>query len=405
MILLVFRSYITNRRPGLHRLKRRVERAAAMPRHLNTTLVSPHPTLRSRPHFFNLDLHIGVISDLKDLLCELGVAVTDWTLSDQSNIIGRIRTPVIGVNELSFPRLLDSDIYLFHKVYDRYLSKFDGFICTHTPAMVRLFLKYDKPVICVISTRYEHPYTDRADDWEQLNSELQRAHSSGQLILIANNRGDADYLTYYTGLEPRFIPSICKYTGAPRTNASDDLVLASRSSRETNLLATNAKGFLRPRATVFAHGTKWSDLHAVRGWVHVPYNISQMSIFEQYYAGVPIYVPDDNSLIRLWSEFGDGALSQVSYYSIKGLATAGLAVGDPNRVHAEETMRWWLARADFAAGGDLSLIRRFSGVEQLRYIVGSEDPEEISQEMHDHNRRRLTRVLEQWTDVVEQVLR
>jgi hypothetical protein len=38
------------------------------------------------------------------------------------------------------------------------LSKYDGFIVTHTPVFARLFERFEKPVILVNSCRYDQPF-------------------------------------------------------------------------------------------------------------------------------------------------------------------------------------------------------------------------------------------------------
>ena len=72
----------------------------------------------------------------------------------------------------------------FYERYQHELSVYDGFIVTHTPCFAMLYERWNKPVICVASTRYEHPFSDRKEEWEDLNRYLAEKIDDGLLISL-----------------------------------------------------------------------------------------------------------------------------------------------------------------------------------------------------------------------------
>ena len=380
-----------------------------MPAHLARVHLARHPNQpdkhkpRKRLQLFNLDLHIAVISDIKDLFAELDVGITDWTLSAHADIVRRRREPVRVVNEQTW-RFMGPDMVLeFDRRYGRYLAKFDGFICTHTPSFIPLFTRYDKPIIGVASTRYEQPFTSDQERWSWLNTELRTASASGQLAMVANNRGDRDYLKFFTGLDSALIPSMCRYTRAPFTGRIPGFAIASKALEIDAMLERATGGAAQARSRLFTGRPTWAQMHDVQGWVHVPYNISQMALFEQYYAGVPIYMPDTRFLMRLCDEYPSAVLSELSFFQIRDLDQSHLAATDPNKTDDRDVVRWWVDRSDFAKDGELSEIVQFGSLEELSDLLNTSDAWAISDRYREHNRTREQRVLSQWRSLLETV--
>ena len=172
--------------------------------------------------FFNLDLHIGVISDIKQHLHTLGHEVTDWTLSAHAWVLGRERDTVDVVTEQTWRHIDQSMCDAFYERYKDEFQHFDGFIVTHTPCFAPLFEKWGKPIIVVASTRYEHPFTATPERWEDFNAWLVRANERGQIIPLSNNKYDGAYAEHFTGFPWPTISSYCGYTGmeySPERNA------------------------------------------------------------------------------------------------------------------------------------------------------------------------------------------
>ncbi len=387
-------------------LTRLADRALRMPRHLASVHRGPHPAAPEnrraghRLQLFNLDLHIGVISDLKDLFNDLGVGITDWTLSGHADVIGRHIEPVRVVNELTWRSMGPQMVDEFDRRYGTFLSGFDGFVCTHTPSFIPLFMRYGKPIIGVASTRYEQPFTADPERWRWLDSQLKAASASGQLALVANNRADREYLRRFTGLDAELISSVCRYPNAPFTGRRDVFAIASKSPELDRLIEVAAAGGARSRKELFPLRPTWKAMHDVHGWVHVPYNISQMALFEQHYAGVPIFIPDDRFLVELRGRYPQAVLSQLSFRQVAELDPSVVAWDDPNKVDNPEVLHWWLDRADFAAHGALTGVIRFGSFNELADLLRSCDVEAIAETYRATNRARERTALAQWESLL-----
>lgn len=372
-----------------------------LPHHL-AEIRRPPPSPRTSGHLrlFNLDVHIGPIGDFRAITAPMGVDLTDWTLSAHAHVIGRHREPVLGFNALNWCRLSPRVVDRFLNRYGAYLDQFDGFITTHIPAFATLFLRLHKPVIAVCSTRYEQPFTSQPRLWSWLNDELHRGVAEGQLYLVTNNLADWAYLRYFTGLESAYIPSLCSYTKAPYAPRDRHFAIASRSATCTDRIRKEVGNLAQPVGALLPGRATWQERNSLRGWIHIPYNVSQMAIFEQYWENVPIYIPDDELMLHLWHRDPGEVLSQLSMYQVLGLPTNHLPAGDPNRTHDPSVIRWWLDRSDYGPGRELSEIVRFSSFEHLSELLAHQDDAELSDRIRQSNISRQAAVVAAWEQVI-----
>jgi len=368
--------------------------------HHRREIHSARPDPGSGLRLFNLDLHIGPVSDIRAVVTPLGVELTDWTLSQHAEIIGRRREPVRACNAVTWRRISPRMVQRFLDRYGRYLERYDGFVVTHTPVFAALFLPLGKPVVVVSTTRYEIPFTDDPARWRWLDDVLIAADREGQACFVANNRGDRDYLRYFTGIESRYIPSLCDYTAAPYRPSTDRFAIGGRAPEVFEGIRDATAGRAVPAAELFGRNAPWTARHSVRGWIHVPYNVSQMTFFEQHSAAVPVYFPSDELLCEWSRAERPGVLSELSMYRVLGLDPTGLEPGNPNRFQDEETVRWWLARSDFATGATLGGAIRFSSEEELAALLADQDDTEVSARMRVVNEVRRAEAVAGWSEVV-----
>ena len=281
--------------------------------------------------YFNLDLHISVIQDVIYVFKKLfgdTITITNWSISGHNWVFGNSTPDVKIINQHTWRNINPSMITEFHKEYDEYLNQFDGFIVTHTPVFCLLFEKYGKPIIVVNSCRFNQPFcwypnASEANKW--LTDGLIRMHRSGQLVVVSNNKGDQQYLLDATNIPSIHIPSLCLYTGA-KYNPTLNAPFVCYGNRD--LFPPSPLLVAKP-----PNGYTWEQLYSFKGIVHVPYEISTMSLFEQYSAGVPIFVPSyefykeciSAGIMQLTSDYSvtdkkgvDYWLSRADYYNTKG---------------------------------------------------------------------------------------
>lgn len=353
---------------------------------------------RSRPRgdVFNLDLHVGVISDVRSHLERRGISLVDWTLSGHSWTLGRERDPVAIVNERTWfgfgPRMAKR----FRRVYSSYLRTFKGFVATYPPGFALLYEGLGKPTLALAATRYEWPLTHFEPGWEWLDERLRAGVDAGWLTLVANNRADADYLREYSGLSARHIPSACSYVGRTYTGRKAQSVLLT-----TDALGSEIAGLMRTNAVPLRAGLgqrySQADLYDCRALILIPYNVSVMALFEHYTACAPLYVPARPLLKQLMAQYPADVLSSLSFCQVTGRPpTRRPDELDLNDTRDERVIDWYLDRADFYDEEWMPHVRRFESWDHLDHLLESDDPQETSSQMLRDREARLRRIDALW---------
>ena len=283
---------------------------------------------------FNLDAHISVISDVKDIferLYQNKVEITNWSISGNRWVFGFPYVNVKHITQRSWKNINQEMIAAFQNEYDTYLSQFDGFIVTHTPVFARIFEKYNKPIIMVNSCRYNQPFCWNNDFQEQhlLNAALKRMVAKEQLFIVSNNKADQEYLRLGTGLESIWIPSLCAYT-KEKHNPTTEGQAITYGYRE---IYPDSDKVLNKR-----NGSTWKEIYNHSVIIHPAYESSTMSIFEQYTAGVPLLLPSKEYYTRLADE---GSCPLTSIYMTK-------CPDDMyDAMEATFDLQFWIDRADY----------------------------------------------------------
>ena len=305
---------------------------------------------------FNIDLHISVVADVVDILKD-EVDITNWSISGHNWVFGKPTADVKVVNQHTWKNIDEEMIDQFFAHYKDELSQYDGFLVTHTPVFALLYEKFNKPIIVVNSCRYEQPFSWKGDivAWDWLNSKLKNMKN---VHFISNNRADQEYLKLGAGIESRYIPSLCLYTGARYTGTREVV-----------------------RHDMYKSGYTWECLYSHKAIMHVPYEISTMSIFEQYSANVPLLFPTKRFLKEL-----------KTLKSVYGTLHPNLQVC--------ADMDWWIDRADYY---NLPHITYFDSEQELNNIIQTLDFKDISKKMEAHNKVRREYVYQQWKKVIKDI--
>lgn len=357
--------------------------------------VSRVPSKKLR--FFNLDLHISVIADVKNIFESMGHEVVNWSISGHTWVLGKLKDSVDIVNENTWTNLDQAMCNEFYERYKDFLEQFDAFIVTHTPSFALLYDKCNKPIIIVNSTRYKSPFADQPQKLQWLNEYLIEGVKRNKIFIVSNNKADREYLKYCTGLESEHIPSLCLYTGSQYTGKNRGFIVHPPQRSDMLNITKEVIEKLHP-------GYKWQDLYDYQGVIHIPYEISTMSIFEQYSANVPLFFPDKNFLRKLYFDSGssNSILSNIVYFPIYSLPIPS-TVGDPNNIFAAEGISFWVDHADYYDNENMAYIQYFKSFAHLDHLLRTVDLQHISSLMKKHNEKRKKDAFEKWANILQRV--
>ena len=348
--------------------------------------------------FFNIDLHIAVISDVKYIFEELGHEVETNSISNQAWLLDKNKTEIKIISQKNWKNLDDELIEKFYHEYKDYLNQFDGFIVTHAASLALLYEKFNKPIIIVNSTRYSNNLIiENKLILEKLNKFLKAGVGKNKIFIVSNNKGDQHYLKYHTGLDSEFIPSLCLYTKAKYRGINPGFIAKDRVNIDFNILFEN-----KNLITKIDQGYKWQELYDYKGVVHFPYQISTMSLYEQYSANVPLFFPSKSFLIDLHYIYPRKILSELSFYQVKRKIPR-LDKDNPDNYFNKEIIKQWIDYADFYDPGNMPYIQYFNNFAELEYLLEHSDLKQISIQMEEYNKIRKKRVFRQWKAILDKL--
>ena len=363
---------------------------------------------------FNIDAHISVIADVTYILKELygdDVDIEEWSISGHCWVFGKKPANVKYVNGQTWRNFNKEMVDNFVKENKDFLSKFDGFIVTHTPIFALLFESFNKPIIVVNSCRYEQPYSFNENNnlgrWNYLNLKLKQMHDTGQLTVISNNKGDQEYLRLGTGIESILIPSLCLYTNAKYTPIMD--TPTGKSLWDLNVVYTDC-GLLKKtdkmvsRQEFVGFYYSWSNLYSCNSMIHFPYEISTMSIFEQYSANIPLFFPTKRFLKELIStnkcKFGSRYIMINNSVKSNKVYPKSLDIA----MDDETWIDFWVDKADYYDEENMKYIVYFDDLVELEQLTKTTNTMDVSENMRKHNIIRKDTVYSSWKTVMDNII-
>lgn len=353
--------------------------------------------------FFNLDLHISVIEDIKNILNELGHEVTSWSLSGHNWVFGRNSSTTRVINAQNWTSINQEMCDKFYQEYKDELSKYDAFIVTYPPIFSMLFEKWNKPIIIVAPIRYEIPFSTRPNEWERFNEFLRKGVDRGQILLAANSKYDAQYGKYFTDREWTHIPSLCEYTKTHYNPSKDNFLYYSRCMQYTHYLGGSTIPNLVEKSKALGNNYSWNERAKYRGIVGVPYNISTMSIFEFYNENIPLFFPTIDLMITMKKDFTSSVLAESTWNQTWNIPSGSVirpGPNDPNDFVNFDKIKNWLSFADFYDTEWMPHIQYFenwNGLRERFLSISNTELGEISKNMSKFNVIRKIRILDIWT--------
>lgn len=350
------------------------------------------------------DFHVSTIGNVKALLKREDVHFIDKSLSGHCDKMGtcakdlRVLNPENGINPDEYTRKDFVEAYRD----DPEMEAVDVVMCFHPSAMCELFVPLGKRLFVVATTRYEMG-RHGAEEWAEWNENLKRIAGDKKNLVAANNLYDARYIEYFTGIKPVVMPS-WKPMKATWTGISDDIIVAEMhvlvdSYREEiwqNLQSVSSRFVdLRQKYPTY----KFAQLCQNTAVLHMPYQVSIMSLFEHYGMGIPVLVPSPTFLWELHWRYG--VVSERTWDQVKTLvrpsssAILGLKKGvpDPNNDLDEEAFLYWIKYADFYQWPH---IVTFDSWDDLKVVLESTDWKGVSAQMKAYYHGALSQTKNEW---------
>lgn len=227
-----------------------------------------------------MDVHISIIEDFKQN-CP-SVNVIDWCMSGHAWVMKRKQDMPEHINAKTWTDINPGMIAAFQAKYDDFLRGFDFFIVGYASCFAMIYEKYRKPVLMLNAVRYDVPFCWTKDlaMLEQYKSCLRRLQSDNRLYIVSNNKADQLYLQRGCGLSSIFLPALCLYTGIRYAPTRDTFLVYTGKVPDHPLITQKP-----------ARPFEWSEIGSFRGIIHIPYEVSTMSMFEHFSAGLPLFFP------------------------------------------------------------------------------------------------------------------
>jgi hypothetical protein len=350
-------------------------------------------------NLFNLDLHISVIADFEYILKKLfpfDFKINSESMSGHASFMNKQISNNYVVNRNNWKLLNENLVYLFYTSHKHQLEKYDGFVVTFSPAFALLYEHFNKPIIVINATRYEQPASHNGDlkQWEWINEGLKRLKDKNLLITISNNLFDKLYLKQGTNIDSVHIPSLCLYT-----NAQYDMIDLDRQQFLLySSLKNEYKQLINLQNVIDINQIKpynYMDLIKAKAIIHIPYEISTMSIFEHYSMNIPLIFPSKTFIKKIYKD------NMLNFYG--SYATLFNTKLYPKNLESLLGENWFdniIEYADYYDVNNMPYIIYFNSFEEIPFILNSLNFNLISNKMREFNLKRKLKALEQWSRII-----
>jgi hypothetical protein len=284
--------------------------------------------------------------------------------------------------------------------------------------MCELYMPFNRSMIIIASTRYEL-WRFRPREWIKWNENLIKISQDPKNIIAANNLYDAEYIRYFTGINVTLLPSFCNYTNSVYNPKRNEFLLAPIHAEHFDLLFntllkdsleryyTKNKIEIVPIRKIYRN-YEYSDLTNHPAIIYVPYQVSVMSLFEQYRMNIPLVFPSLNLLTHWHYKYGlvnektwDQTLTGImpGGSNIKGVLTD---VPDPNNDKNYTAIRYWLNFSDFYQWPHIIY---YESTDDLIQKLDTTDFWMVSRKMKKYNKQFSKNLLNKWKQILDNIKR
>ena len=308
------------------------------------------------------------------------------------------------------------DFYEFYKDQIE-MNVVDAFVCFHPASMCELYMPFNRSIIVIASTRYELSRFD-PNSWNRWNENLKKISRNPKNVIGANNVYDAEYIRYFTGIQPIVLPSYCNYTNSDYQPTRKEFLLSLSHDAKFNLLFRkllhqSLDQYEQNEIRIVAirdmyDDYQYSDLTNHPAIIHIPYQVSVMSLFEQYRMNIPLLFPSLDLLTQWHLKYGlvgektwDQTLYGIrpSRSHIDGYLTD---IPDPNNDLDRRAVRYWLNFSDFYQWPHITY---FESTDDLIEKLRSTNFLALSKKMKRYNKQVGNSLLKKWNGILNTIKR
>jgi len=369
---------------------------------------------------FGMDHHHAVLWDAMQILRPLGIQVDFHWLCDGRPLVNEARAtqlPGFASSLDLYKTPLDKPLT---DEFCRYIREkgYNGIITSHSLITCSRLAPLNLPMIHVNSTRFGNEWIQSPEKHKALVQTIQDLLHENRLHIVHNNKGDASYFhQYFPNLLPHqelTIPSLCESLvrlrkSGPATpklliwDTRQVLIQQEKSPFMKELFvkckqawgeAVESQALLLAQTKAYLPEGYLNDYSAV---IHIPYNISTMSMFQQVRSNIPIWVPSKRLLAELWADSKEPNELSWTVFS-PGSERSASAL---DQVRDPATIQRWLDMADFYNPDVLPLVFEFDSIEELIQKGLSTDYQAAIDSAEATQQQRREEILFAW----EQVLR
>eukprot|EP00966_Prymnesium_polylepis_P046186 1069463-Prymnesium_polylepis.1 len=129
--------------------------------------------------------------------------------------------------------------------------------------------------------------------------------------------------------------------------------------------------------------------------VYIPYQVSTISFFELYRAGMPLFIPS-LALMERWTHEHD-----IIWERIYGTPPRLVESDEPESPHTMENLHYWLGLSDFYHFPHVQLFDSWS---ELLHMLQTVDLQGVSRQMQQYNSAEKQRIKGVWSDLLERAV-
>ena len=333
---------------------------------------------------FGLDHHHAVLWDAKQILRPLGVTLDFvWLCDGRPQVNEALACQIPGFLTSLDIYKQDPSLKISAETKKFILEdNYDGVITSHSLVTCHRLKELGLPMIHINSTRFGNEWIQSPEKHKHLVTSIQELLQQNRLRVVHNNQGDQQYFhQYFPSLSPShevWIPSLCESFARLRLRAPSPTKVLLWDTRQL-LLQEGKSPFMKEMFVALKQ--RWNDaidsqailmaqaktylaegyLDAYTAVIHIPYNISTMSMFQQVRANIPIWVPTKRLLKQLWLDPKEP--NEMSWTVFTPGSEANASTMD--NVRQEDVIERWLSYADFYKPDVLPLVFQFDSIQEL----------------------------------------